>query len=141
MQELERLLNKEAKYTWQEDYLGFDRPIPAQLGLQHEFPNLYHHHSNYNHNHNHHIDPQPNDNYDPNQKAYGPWSESIISVDRVQKVTRGGTTVRYRALAIGGNLNGCGGYGVPKANTPTEAVAFACARTRRIIVFLDRYKN
>lgn len=39
---------------------------------------------------------------DPHQKAFGPWSETVIRVDRVQKVQRGGTMVRYRALVVGG---------------------------------------
>ncbi len=42
---------------------------------------------------------------DPNQKAFGPWSETIVRVDRVQKVQRGGTMVRYRALVIGGECS------------------------------------
>lgn len=41
---------------------------------------------------------------DPHQKAFGPWSETIVRVDRVQKVQRGGTMVRYRALVIGGEI-------------------------------------
>ncbi len=41
---------------------------------------------------------------DPHQKAFGPWSDTIVRVDRVQKVQRGGTMVRYRALVIGGAL-------------------------------------
>jgi len=78
---------------------------------------------------------------DPNRRAYGPWSETVITVDRVQKVTRGGTTVSYRALCIGGNLNGCAGFGSAKAYAPAAAVAAACRKTRRNIVFLDRYKT
>jgi len=81
------------------------------------------------------------DAYDPNQRAFGSWSESVVAVDRVQKVMRGGTTVRYRALAIGGNLNGCAGYGIAKAHAPPEAVAAACRMTRRNIFFVDRYQN
>mmetsp|Transcript_32606 Transcript_32606/g.39011 ORF Transcript_32606/g.39011 Transcript_32606/m.39011 type:complete len:423 (-) Transcript_32606:204-1472(-) len=81
------------------------------------------------------------DAYDPNQRAFGAWSESVVAVDRVQKVMRGGTTVRYRALAIGGNLNGCAGYGIAKAHAPPEAVAAACRMTRRNIFFVDRYQN
>ncbi len=42
---------------------------------------------------------------DPNQKAFGPWSETIVRVDRVQKVQRGGTMVRYRALVVGGTFS------------------------------------
>lgn len=78
---------------------------------------------------------------DPNRKAHGPWSETIIRVDRVQKVQRGGTMVRYRALVIGGNLNGCAGFGVAKANTPQQA-SFAAARMARTnIFFIDRYEG
>lgn len=78
---------------------------------------------------------------DPNRRAHGPWSETIIRVDRVQKVQRGGTKVRYRALVIGGNLNGCAGFGVAKANTPQQA-SFAAARmARKNIFFIDRYEG
>lgn len=47
------------------------------------------------------------DGEDPNQKAFGPWSETIVRVDRVQKVQRGGTMVRYRALVVGGKSYSC----------------------------------
>lgn len=79
--------------------------------------------------------------HDPNQKAYGPWSETIVTVDRVQKVQRGGTMVRYRALVIGGNLNGCAGFGIAKANTPNEATTNAARMAKRNIFFIDRYNN
>mmetsp|Transcript_66437 Transcript_66437/g.98485 ORF Transcript_66437/g.98485 Transcript_66437/m.98485 type:complete len:396 (-) Transcript_66437:446-1633(-) len=73
--------------------------------------------------------------------AHGEWSETVIKVDRVQKVQRGGTMVRYRALAVGGNTNGCAGFGVAKASSPAEAVAAACRMTKRNIFFVDRYDN
>ena len=79
------------------------------------------------------------DSEDPLQKAFGPWSETIVRVDRVQKVQRGGTMVRYRALVIAGNLNGCAGFGVAKANAPNEASAAAARVARRNIFFIDRY--
>lgn len=82
-----------------------------------------------------------NEDKDPNQKAFGPWSETIVRVDRVQKVQRGGTMVRYRALVIGGNLNGCAGFGVAKANAPNEAAAAAARIAKRNIFFVDRYMN
>mmetsp|Transcript_852 Transcript_852/g.1031 ORF Transcript_852/g.1031 Transcript_852/m.1031 type:complete len:380 (-) Transcript_852:87-1226(-) len=78
---------------------------------------------------------------DPHQKAFGPWSETIVRVDRVQKVQRGGTMVRYRALVVGGNLNGCAGFGVAKANAPNEACAAAARIAKRNIFFVDRYMN
>lgn len=75
------------------------------------------------------------------QKAFGDWSETIVRVDRVQKVQRGGTMVRYRALVIGGNLNGCAGFGVAKANAPNEASAAAARIAKRNIFFIDRYNG
>lgn len=78
---------------------------------------------------------------DKMQKAFGDWSETIVRVDRVQKVQRGGTMVRYRALVIGGNLNGCAGFGVAKANAPNEAAAAAARIAKRNIFFIDRYNG
>jgi small subunit ribosomal protein S5 len=78
---------------------------------------------------------------DPNQMAFGPWSDTVVRVDRVQKVQRGGTMVRYRALVIGGNLNGCAGFGVAKANAPNEATAAASRMAKRNIFFIDRYNG
>lgn len=78
---------------------------------------------------------------DPMQKAFGDWSETIVRVDRVQKVQRGGTMVRYRALVIGGNLNGCAGFGVAKANAPNEASAAAARIAKRNLFFVDRYNG
>jgi len=81
------------------------------------------------------------DGIDRMQKVFGPWSETIVRVDRVQKVQRGGTMVRYRALVIGGNLNGCAGFGVAKANAPNEAAAAAARVAKRNIFFIDRYNG
>ena len=49
--------------------------------------------------------------------------------------------VRYRALVIGGNTNGCAGFGVAKANAPNEATAAASRMAKRNIFFIDRYMN
>lgn len=82
-----------------------------------------------------------NEGEDPNQKAFGPWSETIIRVDRVQKVQRGGTMIRYRALVVGGNLNGCAGFGIAKGNAPNEAAMAAARIAKRNLFFVDRYLN
>jgi hypothetical protein len=50
--------------------------------------------------------------FDPNQLAFGEWSEFLITVDRNVKLWRGGRLESYRALVVGGNLNGCT-YNVP----------------------------
>ena len=47
--------------------------------------------------------------------------------------------VRYRALVIGGNLNGCAGFGIAKANSPNEAAAAAARIAKRNIFFVERY--
>ena len=76
---------------------------------------------------------------DPNQRAFGQWGETIIRVDRVQKVQRGGTMVRYRCLVVGGNANGCAGFGIGKASSPAEATQVAIRMCKRNIFFVDRY--
>lgn len=49
--------------------------------------------------------------------------------------------VRYRALLIGGNGQGAAGFGVAKANTPSEATTAASRMCRRNVFFVDRYQN
>ena len=56
--------------------------------------------------------------------------ECTIKVDRVQKPERGGTTVRYRALVIGGNGNGAAGFGIGKALSPNEAIVKATLKQK-----------
>lgn len=65
----------------------------------------------------------------------------LIRTDRVCKMWRGGRIESYRALVIGGNLRGCGGFGVGKAFEPEDAVAIAARMARRNIFFVDRYRN
>ena len=60
-------------------------------------------------------------------------------VDRVQKVIRGGLTVRFRSLVVGGNANGVAGFGIGKAATPVEATGKAVRMCKRNIFFIDRY--
>ena len=78
---------------------------------------------------------------DPNQRAFGQWGETIVRVDRVQKVQRGGTMVRYRCLVVGGNANGCAGFGIGKASSPAEATQVAIRMCKRNVFFVDRYQN
>jgi small subunit ribosomal protein S5 len=49
--------------------------------------------------------------------------------------------VRYRCLTIGGNANGCAGFGVAKANSPQEATLKAARMCKRNIFFVDRYQG
>lgn len=77
--------------------------------------------------------------FDPDAMAHGEWGEMMITVDRTAKLWRGGRLYSYRALVIGGNLNGCGGFAVGKAKDPIDAVANASRKCKRNIFFLDRF--
>lgn len=77
----------------------------------------------------------------PNQKAFGEWGELLIRVDRNIKLWRGGRIQSYRALVIGGNLNGCAGFGTGKSQDPQTAVMAASRKCKRNIFFVDRYQN
>jgi small subunit ribosomal protein S5 len=65
----------------------------------------------------------------------------LIRTDRVCKMWRGGRIESYRALVVGGNLRGCGGFGVGKAFEPEDAVEIACRMAKRNIFFVDRYRG
>ena len=79
----------------------------------------------------------PNSELPPNAQ----WGETVVRMDRVQKVQRGGTIVRYRCLVIGGNLKGVAGFGIGKAAEPREATEAASRMCKRNIFFVDAYKN
>lgn len=74
-------------------------------------------------------------------KLPGKWAETIVSVDRVQKVTTGGVEMTYRTLVVIGNANGAGGFGMGRAQSPPDSVARALRAARKNIVVLDRFKN
>jgi small subunit ribosomal protein S5 len=57
------------------------------------------------------------------------------------KLWRGGRLESYRALVIGGNLNGCGGFGFGKATEAKKALEKASRMCKRNIFFVERYKN
>lgn len=78
---------------------------------------------------------------DPNQLAHGEWSEMLVGVNRSIKLWRGGRLESYRALMIGGNCNGCGGFGIGKSPDPIKAVVLAGRRAKRNIFFVDRYQG
>lgn len=77
----------------------------------------------------------------PNQKAFGEWGELLIRVDRNIKLWRGGRIQSYRALVIGGNLNGCAGFGTGKSQDPQTAIIAASRKAKRNIFFVDRYQG
>mmetsp|Transcript_7621 Transcript_7621/g.17501 ORF Transcript_7621/g.17501 Transcript_7621/m.17501 type:complete len:145 (+) Transcript_7621:237-671(+) len=49
--------------------------------------------------------------------------------------------LRYRALVIGGNANGCAGFGIAKASSPIEAASVASRMCKRNVFFVERYQG
>jgi small subunit ribosomal protein S5 len=86
-------------------------------------------------------DRDPDTTLDRNQLAHGDWSEMLVTVDRTTKLWRGGRLESYRALVVGGNMNGCGGFGIGKSLDPLVAVDIAGRRSKRNIFFVDRYQG
>jgi len=74
-------------------------------------------------------------------RAMGRFAETIVRVDRVQKVVKGGVITRYRALVVVGNLMGAGGYAFGKGASPQDAVARASQAAKRDLHFFDRFMD
>jgi len=70
-----------------------------------------------------------------------PWRDMIVDISRVQKVTRSGTIVSYRALVVGGNTRGVAGYGIGKGAEPDVATASAKRMCHRNIFFMTPYQG
>ena len=86
-------------------------------------------------------DRDPDVYLDPNQLAHGDWSQMLVTVERNVKLWRGGRLEGYRALVIGGNMNGCGGFGFGKATEAFDAVNVAARVCKRNIFFVERYQG
>ena len=74
-------------------------------------------------------------------EVLGRWAETIVKVDRVQKVVKGGTIVKYRALVAVGNLMGAGGFAYGKATSPQDAIAKASRKAKQNLFFVERFKG
>ena len=51
------------------------------------------------------------------------FKDSLVSINRVTKVTKGGRTCRFSAIGVVGNENGVVGYGLGKAKEVAAAIA------------------
>ncbi|GMH95093.1 hypothetical protein TrST_g1572 [Triparma strigata] len=76
-----------------------------------------------------------------NPEPLGDWAETIVKVDRTQKVTKGGTIMTHRCLMICGNGKGAGGFGVGKGQSPKEAMLLASRNSRKNLTLIDRYDD
>jgi small subunit ribosomal protein S5 len=71
---------------------------------------------------------------------YG-FDTALLEVSRVNKVTRGGTTMSMRALVAIGNRAGTAGYGEGKSDTVAHAIERACRDAKRNLLYIDRYND
>lgn len=69
------------------------------------------------------------------------FDTALLEVTRVNKVTRGGTTMSMRALVAIGNRAGSAGYGEGKSDTVAHAIERACRDAKRNLLYIDRYDN
>eukprot|EP00549_Striatella_unipunctata_P019821 CAMPEP_0118673428 /NCGR_PEP_ID=MMETSP0800-20121206/313_1 /TAXON_ID=210618 ORGANISM="Striatella unipunctata, Strain CCMP2910" /NCGR_SAMPLE_ID=MMETSP0800 /ASSEMBLY_ACC=CAM_ASM_000638 /LENGTH=360 /DNA_ID=CAMNT_0006568483 /DNA_START=114 /DNA_END=1196 /DNA_ORIENTATION=+ len=69
----------------------------------------------------------------------GKWATLIVAEDRVQKVRTAGRQMSVRVLVVGGNGNGCAGFGIGKAAETSDAILLAARETQRNIFFVDRF--
>jgi small subunit ribosomal protein S5 len=69
------------------------------------------------------------------------FDTALLEVSRVNKVTRGGTTMNMRALVAIGNRAGTAGYGEGKSDTVAHAIERACRDARRNLLYVERYNG
>ena len=70
------------------------------------------------------------------RRQYRPsfFTRSVVTVDRVYRVTKGGKRLSFRALVVVGNKTGPVGIGVASARDSYNAIQKANARARRQLI-------
>jgi small subunit ribosomal protein S5 len=66
-------------------------------------------------------------------------TSSVLSVNRVQKPTKGGKIMSYKALVVAGNMRGAAGYGVAKGPNVQTAVQKAFLEAQKTMQYVDRH--
>lgn len=68
-------------------------------------------------------------------------TSSVLAINRVQKVTKGGYMMNFSALVVAGNMRGAAGYGVAKGDNVRTAVHSAFENAWNNFVYVDRYAD
>ena len=67
--------------------------------------------------------------------------DSLVGVQRVTKVTKGGRTFGFSAIVVVGNENGVVGYGLGKANEVTNAIIKGTDDAKKNLINVPVFKN
>ena len=67
--------------------------------------------------------------------------DRLVSIQRVNKVTKGGRTFSFSAIVVVGNENGIVGYGLGKANEVTTAIAKGIEDAKKNLIKVPIHKH
>lgn len=65
----------------------------------------------------------------------------IVHVDKVQKVTTQGNILRFRAMVVVGNRQGCAGYAVGKGASVPDAILRGTKLAMKNFTYIDRFDD
>ncbi|NNE30568.1 MAG: 30S ribosomal protein S5 [Saprospiraceae bacterium] len=74
-------------------------------------------------------------------KADSEIKEKLVSLNRVAKVTKGGRTFSFAAIAVVGDGNGRVGHGLGKARDVSESIAKAVDDAKKSMISFPLYKG
>ena len=67
--------------------------------------------------------------------------DRLVAINRTTKVTKGGRTFTFAAIAVVGNENGIIGYGLGKANEVTTAIAKGVEAAKKNLIKVPVHKG
>lgn len=77
----------------------------------------------------------------PLPKEVKEFEETVIQVDRVTRVVKGGRRLRFRATVVIGDKKGTVGYGIGKATEVQQAIQKAVAKAKKRLIKVPVYNG